>query len=224
MFLAKRVDGIILCSLSHDAVKSLREQKKNIPHVLVDTYENYKDFSSINIDNEYAVRCIVDHLVKLGHREFGFIGDRIVTPHRMQSFQFYLASHGINVDPENIRIGSERYETGGYLRMKEILSGRNIPTAVFAETDNLAIGAMSAAKKMTYRIPEDISIIGFDDIVASSFTEIPLTTMYQPKKKMGQMAARMLIDHIKGATDDKVVQVVLKPELIVRSTTGIPRD
>lgn len=222
-FRGKRTDGIIICSCSPETVEFLRENGNDIPMVLVDTFSDDDDFYSVNIDTDYGIHSIVEYCLALGHRDFGFIGDRVVTKRRLITYKQALMNHGIVLDSNHIHVGVERYERGGYLRMKELLSGQHIPTVVFAETDNLAIGAMSAAMELSVRIPDDISIIGFDDITASSFMGIPLTTIVQPKKEMGNRAAGLLIDLIERRAIEGPMKTVLKPELVIRSSSSHPR-
>jgi DNA-binding LacI/PurR family transcriptional regulator len=220
-FMRKRVDGIIACSVSKEFLNHTVKQQKNIPIVLVDAYNCSADFDSVSIDNAYGVQCVVEHLLQLGHKQFGFIGDRIVTSERLLTYNRILKQYGVPVREEYISIGDERYERGGYLRMQELLNLKVKPTAVFAVTDNMAIGAVHAVKEAKLRVPEDISIVGFDDIMVSSYLEIPLTTVLQPKFEMGRISAGLILDRMNDANNKFKQQIVIKPELIVRNTTTI---
>lgn len=223
-FLRKRVDGIIVCSISEEFLRHVKSKNYSVPLVLADPYTTKPEFDIVTIDNSYGVQCVIDHLVRLGHKEIGFIGDKIVTSERLNAFRKALSHFDIAVNESYIKIGSERYENGGYLRMQEMLSLPNRPTAVFAVTDNMAIGAMRAAFEANLRIPEDISFVGFDDIMVSSFMEVPLTTVIQPKFEIGRISANLLLSRIEERTAKFMQQVVLKPEMVIRRTTAAARN
>ena len=156
-FLRKRVDGVIGCSISEEFLNKINMINHEIPLVLADSYTANTDFDNVTVDNSFGVLCIIEHLVKLGHSRIGFIGDRIVTQERLTSYKKALEHHNITPSEEYIRISQERYEQGGFLRMKELLSLPERPTAVFAVTDNMAIGAMRAAFEMGFSVPNDVS-------------------------------------------------------------------
>jgi DNA-binding LacI/PurR family transcriptional regulator len=158
--------------------------------------------------------------VKLGHTRIGFIGDTIVTQERLASYKEALEYYNIAPVEKYIHIGQERYEHGGYLRMKDLLSMPEKPTAVFAVTDNMAIGAMRAAIEMGYAIPDDVSVVGFDDIMVSSYMEVPLTTIIQPKFEIGKISADLLLRRIDNTAGKFIQQIVLRPEMVIRQTTS----
>jgi len=219
LFLRKRVDGIMACSISSKSLDIIKRYKRNIPVVLADNFISCDEFDSVSIDNFYGVQCIIEHLINLGHRRIAFIGDKVVTHERLFAYQSVLAQHNIPIDNEYINIGSERYERGGYERMKELLKLNPKPTAVFAVTDNMAIGAIRAIKEVGLKVPDDISVAGFDDIMVSSFMEIPLTTILQPKFEIGKISAEILVNRIRSGSDKFPQHINIKPELVVRSTT-----
>lgn len=220
LFLRKRVDGIIACATSKECLDNIKKLKRDMPVVLVEPSVPCSDFESISIDNSFGVQKVIEHFVQLGHRKIGFIGDKFVTSERLDSYKIFLRQIGMPVREEYIRIGDERYERGGYLRMQELMELADRPTAVFAVTDNLAIGAIHAVKKSGLEVPDDISIAGFDDIMFSSYIETPLTTVLQPKFEMGKLSAQLLIGRINNSGSKFIQQIVLKPELIVRNTVA----
>lgn len=219
MFVRRSVDGIVLCSPNRITVDSWRKLKRDIPLVLLDAFEPYPDVDAVGIDNEQGVQAIVDHLVMLGHKEFAFIGDSKITPSRLSAYRAGLARHGLALDSRCIFVGEERYEEGGYIRMKELLTLAGRPTAVFTGTDKLAIGALRAAKEAGVDVPGDLSLVGFDDIMAAAYAEVPLTTVFQPKEEIGREAANLLLDRINHSGGDRR-NLVLPTRLIVRNTTG----
>lgn len=220
ILISKRVDGIIACTLTENALNTIRNKSKSIPIVLIDTYLKQNDYDSITIDNVYGVDKVVEHLSTLGHKRVGFIGDRIVTGERLDAFKKAGNKFALEDVERYIAIGSERYEIGGYLRMKELLEEKNPPSAVFAETDNLAIGAIHALKEKKIRVPDEMSIVGFDDITVSAFIDVPLTTVVQPKLEMGINAAKLLVDRINGIYRGNPREMQFKPELLIRNTTS----
>lgn len=220
LFMRRRVDGIILCSSTRKAVDHLRKLKRSVPVVITDTFEACADMDVVTIDHEYGVGGVIDHFLALGHREFGYIGDSKITPMRLDAFRRGLAERGAALQERRIFIGEERYEEGGYRRMAELLAQPDRPTAVFVGTDNLAIGAVRAARESGLRVPDDMSVVGFDDIIASAYAEVPLTTVLQPKQEMGRLAGQLLLARMDGEAAAGFRQVVLKPELIVRQSTG----
>ena len=219
LFLRKRVDGILACTISVESLNYIKTHKRNIPVVLVDNYTLSPEFDSVSIDNIYGVQCIIEHMVNLGHKSIAFIGDNVVTSERLTAYKTTLTRFNIPIEEKYIRIGCERYEYGGYLRMQELLKTDARPTAVFAVTDNMAIGAIRAISEIGLKVPEDISVAGFDDIMVSSFMEIPLTTILQPKFEIGRIAAELLVNRINSGNSKFPQQITIKPELMIRSTT-----
>lgn len=223
MFIRRNVDGIVLCSTYASTFEYLKKLKRGIPVVLTDIFESYSDMDTVGIDHEAGIRAVIAHLRSLGHTRFAYIGDRIITPHRLNAFRTGLAEQGITLDRRHIFQGAERNEDGGCRRMKELLGlpDRDRPTAVFAGTDNLAVGAMYAAREAGLRLPADLSIVGFDDIMASAYAAVPLTTVRQPKREMGGAAAGLLLERIEDGSR-AFQRIVLQPRLIVRETTAEP--
>jgi DNA-binding LacI/PurR family transcriptional regulator len=219
IFQSKRVEGIIACSVSQEFLNQARKIAKNIPLVLADTFTIDRDFDSVSIDNVFGVESVVEYLLKSGHKKIGFISDTIVSSVRLEAYKRALTMHDIPVKDEYIQVGVDRYEYGGYLLMKEIICLKDRPTAVFAVTDNMAIGAIHAVKDAGLNVPNDISLVGFDDIMVSSYMDTPLTTVLQPKYEIGKTSAELLLQRIKGIEIGITKQVVLKPQLIVRQTT-----
>jgi Transcriptional regulators len=219
LFYRKRVDGIIACSISLETIDYLKKHKRNIPIVLADTFHSCAEFDSVSIDNIFGVQCVVEYLVNHGHKSIGFIGDTVVTPQRLETYKTALERYNIVAEDKYISTGVERYEQGGYLRMSELLKLDRKPSAVFAVTDSMAIGAIRAIKESGLKVPDDISIIGFDDIAVSSFMEMPLTTVLQPKFEIGRISSELLVNRINDKGSKFTQTIVLKPELIIRSTT-----
>lgn len=223
LFLRKRVDGIIVSShmQTYELFKRMKNQKT--PIVLIDTYGDEPEFNSINIDNIYGVKQVIGHLVTLGHRDIAFIGDNITTAHRLEGYKLALKEFNLNFNDQLVCIDDIRLEKGGFDKMQKLLRGQEKVTAVFCVNDNMAIGAIKAAKNEGLRVPEDISIVGFDDLPIASYLDIPLTTVKQPKGEIGNMAASILLKNIDNKKHSFIQNIILKPELIIRQTTTIAK-
>ena len=221
LFEKKGVGGIIcIATVDRKIEKDLKDfkSKYNMPIIQVATEVELQDYDYIKIDEDYGISLAISHLAELGHREIGYIGETL-SESRLKSFNSLLKKNGLPINHDFIKVGTERFEEGGYKRMKEILALKKLPTAIFASYDSIAIGAMRAMTESGLRIPEDISIIGVDNINVAAYLTKALTTISSPVNDMGSIASRILLDKIED--NNAVVQhVALKPELILRETTG----
>lgn len=166
---------------------------------------------------------LMSYLIRdLGHSRIGFIGGNTPTYHadRFAGYQIGLKSHNIPEKDEYIIRGLVGYEEDGYNAMKQLLALREPPTAVFADTDVKAIGAIKAAHDVGLEVPADISIAGFDDIPGVELYTPPLTTVKIPYYDMGRQAVEMLFSRISGCKDGK--GVILKSSLLVRQSCSEP--
>lgn len=181
-----------------------------------------KDVSTVNTDNRKGIRLLLGHLVELGHKRFafldgGWLGDN---RDRREMFLEYLQEANLAIEPDWIQV-AENTATGGYQAMEKLLKLTPRPTAMLAADDVLAIGAMKAVADANLRIPEDISITGFDGLDLANFVCPALTTIRQPVEEMSAMALQLLIAVIDGGSPkNKIFQV--EPELLVRQSTGPP--
>jgi DNA-binding LacI/PurR family transcriptional regulator len=218
----KRVEGIVISSIGNGAnLESIRELKREkIPFVLVDERLDREPTDYVIIDNTKGAFKLTEHLIKLGHKRIGFIDASIATRSRLEGYKKALVHYGLGFDEKLVKQGRFNNESYGYKMMKEFLKMRNRPTAVFACNDNMAIGAMRAIKEDRLRIPEDIAVVGFDDVKVASFLETSLTTMAQPKYEIGKMAYQILFEKMKDGDESQFRQIVLEPKLIVRESSG----
>ena len=165
----------------------------------------------------------VKHLLSLGHRRIGAItGPRgwIATEDRLRGFHAALASAGILTPPELVVTGDFQIEPGA-IAARKLLALADRPTAIFAFNDNIAVGVMQVARELGLRIPEDLSVVGFDDLEAAEIVTPALTTIRQPIAEMGRMAASLLERLIEGQTIE-AMHVELRTQLIVRDSTAPP--
>jgi len=218
-----------------DALFRLKEMK--IPFVLVDRYYSDFDTDYVVVDNYGGAHDAVMHLIKCGHRRiahlYGTAGS--ANDARLQGYLTALGESGLVYSPAYVRkMGTnvvrqngDRFEPdieGGYRNMCELLALPEPPTAVFAGNDYQAIGAMRAIKEAGKKVPDDIAVIGFDDLKFSSLIEPPLTTVRQPKYDIGRAAFRILLQrihhHDENDTWNSHLHEILKTELIVRKSCG----
>jgi DNA-binding LacI/PurR family transcriptional regulator len=226
------VDGIIVATRSNlagdDYLRKIVDS--NLPVVVVGRDFQHPAVDSVAADNLTGGFEATQHLIDLGHTRIGFIGASFNGRSGLKRLQGYfkaLEQHHIEVDERLVTGRKEAVsevpgystEKMGYEGMRRLLSLPNRPTAVFARNDFTAIGAMTAIKESGLRIPEDIAIVGFDDIPLAVHTSPPLTTVRQPMRLQGQMAAEMLLRRIDLDDDQPRQEFVLNCELIIRGST-----
>ena len=222
----KRVDGIILTPATgeHTNIKLFEELRwDKIPLVFIAYY--LKEFKGIYVVVDHALGgyMATKHLIELGHKRIGHLGyseclgtgDRI-DKKRLEGYKRALAEHNIEFSQELVVKNVCSWKSG-YYSMKELLKIKNRPTAIFAVCDMTAWGAMQAIRQVGLRVPEDIAMVGFDDLKIASLMEVPLTTIAQPKYEMGKIAATKLIKKIEHK---KVRGTILKPKLVIRKSSG----
>jgi LacI family transcriptional regulator len=211
------IDGAILVT------PTVLEAKEGVHVVAIDPHTGPSGMPTVDSDNFAGAKLATNYLLGLGHRRIGFIGGRPDLESarlREAGFREAMTAAGIKVDKALIRVGGYRTETAeGPAR--ELLSQSNRPTAVFAANDLSAIATMTAARSLGLTVPDDLSVIGFDNVPESALASPPLTTIKQPLQQMGAEALRLLVDLIAGA--DRDIHVRLPTELVVRATCTPPR-
>jgi LacI family transcriptional regulator len=193
------------------------------PLVAVDPHSGNTDYPTVIATNRAGALEMMDYLTGLGHRRIGFIGGREELKsanQRRRGYEDGLQKAGIPVDAELIQQGDFRRETG-HLRARELLGLPNPPTAIFAANDESAIGTIEAAREAGLRVPEDLSVAGFDDIPEASYITPALTTVEQPMKKMGHIATEMLVNLIQDEKTTVQVHEVATRLVIRDSCRGI---
>jgi LacI family transcriptional regulator len=219
----RQVDGAIVALFHHDhqALKSLLD--KNISLVALIPYAQdvgILPLDTIYIDNSAAAFMAVCHLVEQGHSRIGMVAGSPNTPtglRRIRGYQRALESHHLPLDETIIREG-EFTDRGGYESMKRLLMVSPRVTAVFAANDLMAIGAMVAIREAGLSIPEDIAIVGFDDIFSAAMISPPLTTINQFKQNLGRRAAEMLFERLDGSVTGNGRSQEMPFELIIRKS------
>ena len=215
------VEGIIFasCKLQDKAVEKLI--KDGFPVVLVNRKLNKEIGDYVVLDNAYGAYLLVNHLIHQDYRRIAMIsGPRSVSTSadRYQGYVQALKDKGLKLDKTIIKYGPFSQETG-FKFTKQLMSLMNPPRAIFCGDDAIALGAMKALGQLGLRVPEDVSVAGFDDAEISSHPLIRLTTVSQNLKKMGKLAARTLVDRIEER--QKAPQrILLEPHLIIRRSCG----
>jgi LacI family transcriptional regulator len=234
MLRGNRVRGLIVIGGSNLIDELVRElARQPVPLVLLDNYLYDVPLDGIEMDHAIGGYLATRHLIEIGHREIGFVAGPAkyrTLSDRADGYRRALLEAGLAVDPDLIAYppgihGSKK----GYHEMRDLLARSRRPTAVFAVSDKAAFGAIDAIREHGLRVPEDISLVGFDDVHEASLLDPPLTTIAVPKRLMGRLAVRLVADRL-GLTGEGVVTIagptklVVPVSLVVRGSTAPPRD
>ena len=219
LFSENGVGGIIYVTENDKTQKIINNScSRNIPIVLIANDTDTQNHDYIKIDDNYGVELAVEHLIRLGHKRIAYIGDRL-TANRYKIYEATMERNNIDIDSKIVKTTDVRYEESGYRSMQEILVLKNKPTALFAAYDDIAIGAVRAIGEAGLNIPQDISVIGFDNIRVCPYLMVSLSTVSNPVNDMAEVSVNILIKKIESGDSRAIQHVVLRPELIVRETT-----
>ena len=219
---AKQVDGVLVDGLVLPPDRITRFVREGLPIVCLDRDIDSTLVPLVQVDNRLGARLATEHLLELGHERIGHIAgppDLGISDERIEGYRDALRAAGIAVDPELIAVGSFT-EEGGY-EAARVLSDKWDLTALFAANDLSAIGALSALVQSGRRVPEEVSVVGFDDLRLSRFTNPPLTTVHQPAGEIARHAAELLLELASGRPVERM-RYFLEPGLVVRSSTAPP--
>lgn len=204
-------------------------RKHGVPVILVDNEfaKNGEYIDAVVIDNVMGAKEAVSHLISLGHRRIGYLGGPRQAPslrEREIGFREAMRQAGIDVDETLVVFDEDPNRFGspaGVSLAEKVLLNPNPPTAIFTDNDAVAFGAITTAQRLGFAVPDQLSVVGFDDISLSSYASPPLTTVRVPKEQMGAMAASRLLDMIvrKNKTP---VKIVCTTRLVVRQSTKLP--
>jgi LacI family transcriptional regulator len=177
----------------------------------------------VAIDNRAGSYAAISHLLDLGHRRIAFVAGRrdlSTVRDRLAGYEDALRDRGIAPDPRlvcHVEIEPEAATRA----TRRLLAWRDRPTAIFTYNDLMAVGALVAIRAADLRVPEDVSLVGHDDILYAPYLQVPLTTVAQPTRELAETAARLLIDRLRG-NEGPPRRVVLQPRLVVRASTAAP--
>jgi LacI family transcriptional regulator len=194
--------------------------------VLVDTLGLRADLPSVESDSRGGALTAVQHLLDLGHRRIACIEGPDRYPccvERTDAYREALAAAGIPVDPDLIRPAG--FHTGAaFKHAVELFGLDDRPTAVFTHNDQMAYAVLDAAAECGLRVPDDVSVVGFDDAIPSSHMRPPLTTIRNPFEEMGRRAAELLLDGLSDRSKPAVTHIRMPTDIVVRASTGpVPR-
>lgn len=222
LLLSRGVEGFI-------TVDTSIHERPSLPTVAVSGHQNLPGVTNIVLDHRRAAHLALEHLQQLGHERIAFIRGQTFSSDsavRWEAICEVAGELGIRIDPElTIQIESvDSTPQVGYPVAKNLLSRRRPFTALFAYNDISAIGSIWAIREAGLRVPEDISVVGFDDISGAAFSDPALTTVKQPLVRMGQIAARTLLEQIEGKSEG-VPEILVEPTFVIRrSTARISQD
>lgn len=216
LLLSRGVEGFI-------TVDTSITEAPPIPTVAVAGHQQLAGVTNIVLDHKKAVRLALEHLQQLGHTEIAFLKGQSFSSDsatRWSAIEEIAGEMGIRIRPElTVQLeGTDSTPAIGYPIGKELLARRKPFTALFAYNDISAIGSIWAFREAGLRIPEDVSVVGFDDIPGAAFNP-GLSTVRQPLVRMGQIAAQTVVDHIEGR-GEYVPEIRIEPEFVVRASSG----
>ena len=218
LFVERSVDGLI-------AVDTPWTLPLRVPVVTVSGHTQVRGVTNIVLDHARAAEVALQHLAHLGHRQIAFIKGQEFssdTDVRWTNIEKVAACLGLCIGPKLVAQlqGDSSSPDLGYKATEKLLATRKPFTALFAFNDISAMGAILALREAGLRVPEDVSVVGFDDIQSAAYQNPPLTTVRQPLRKMGRIAAETLLRRIRrSGTDRQAGETMVEPELIVRGTT-----
>ncbi|MWA15191.1 LacI family DNA-binding transcriptional regulator [Streptomyces sp. BA2] len=223
---ARASDGVILVTSVlepglHDELRRL-----GVPLVVIDPAGSpATEAPTVGATNWAGGMAATEHLLGLGHRRIGFIEGPprlLCSRARLDGYRAALDVAGVPVDDELI-VPGDFYHASGFTGCNQLLDLADPPTAVFASSDQMALGAIEALRRRGLRVPEDMSVVGFDDLPEVRWSAPPLTTVRQPLSDMGKLAARAVLDLARSVAPASP-RVELATELVVRASTAAPRD
>ena len=212
IFKSNQVDGIIFMAtkVKEEHIKVMNELE--VPIVVV--AQEIEGFSSVYFNEYDATRDITNYVIKKGHKKLGYIGvyeeDIAVGRYRKEAYIETLKENNIEIIEENIKTGDFAEKTG-YMLAKELMEGNNIPTAIVAVTDNLALGAIEYLVYNNYRVPEDIAVVGMGDSRIARVITPKLTTIHYHYKTAGREAAKIILDKLNNKSkNNKAIGIKVK--------------
>jgi len=215
----KLADGVIFMAPELDG-EELSLLGRDFPAVQCCEYKEDAEVSHVTIDNFEAAGKATKHLIALGHKRIGFISCSnkfLSTKRREQGFKAAIEAAGLEYDHQLVVYGDYSFKSGRRAALN-LLNLKDRPTAIFAISDVMAIGVLRAAKEKGLKVPEDLAVVGFDNISFSSMCDPTLTTISQPKYDLGCTAMELLLGNIRAGVNEPV-EIVLENELIIREST-----
>lgn len=226
---SRRIDGLLVLTPMENSLRPLRELARGgLPSVLIDMQYDSTDLNYIAVNNYRGGYLAAEHLLRLGYREIATLCGPLwmhVSQDRLDGYRAALRDWGVSIYPEWIVPAQDFDEEHGGYGMRTLLAADRWPRAVFAASDRIAFGAIRTLDRAGLRVPEDIAIVGFDDIPVAANFRPPLTTVRQPLERMGQLA----VEHLDGLLSGKInghqfLQATMETEIIVRVSCGVDKS
>ena len=218
------IDGVVLTTAMLNSSLARDLHARGVPLVYLNRVAEGVPADSVVVDNALGASLVAAELVRLGHRHIGALFGPTETStgrDRERGFRVALVSAGIELAEEDVRHGDYHFDTG-HEEMLDLMQDRSVrPTAVFCGNDAIAIGALNAARRLQLRVPEDVSIVGFDDFPMADWELMKLTSVHTPSSEMAELAARLLVERIEALPASlEPRNHVFAPRLVIRATTG----
>ncbi len=223
MLYRNRVDGLIAMPVGQDFRHFAEWLDKGRPVVLLDRCFDGIETNKVVVDNFTGSYEAVAHMLSYGHKRVAFIQGlpgTYTNTERLRGYRQALRDHGGDED-DALVVGGDFREENGYLETKLLMTMPNRPTAIFATSDLITLGALKAIYEEGLDIPSDVSMVMFDDFDFAPFLKCPITAVRQPKELMGEMAVKLLVDELRGESKGGK-RVVLKTQLVVRKSVAAP--
>lgn len=220
LLLNRKVDGLIISPVGLETSHLTEISKRKIPIVLLDRYFPELNIPFVTSDNYQGALEAVNLLIESGHKKIACIqGLRKTSPNndRVKGYMDAHKRNGLPID-QSLMVGDSFGEENGYIETKLLLKKRNAPTAIFAVSNLISLGAIRAITEEGLKVPEDISMISFDDQPYSRFLATPMTTVSQQSGQIGQIATKILIDQIESDTVIEPKGIFLPTRLILRDS------
>ncbi|QDT89659.1 LacI family DNA-binding transcriptional regulator [Gimesia algae] len=217
---ARQIEGLVVCPVGMEEAHLCQLARQKLPLVLIDRGFANKDLVTVTSDHRSGASMAMNELLEAGHRTIGVLQgmpETLPNRERLTGLKESLESYGLDFDPSLI-VGHHFDEASGYQAALHLLSTRPEITALFAFSNQNALGALRAAAERGRSIPEDLSLIAFDDFPFAAYLAAPLTSVRQDVKQLGQVAARLLLEQIRSSQSPKQNQYRIPVQLIKRSS------
>ncbi|MFH1842189.1 MAG: LacI family DNA-binding transcriptional regulator [bacterium] len=217
-----RIDGLIMMAPDEASIDIVERVRRRVPVVLLNPRIHVEHCHSVGIENFDGARAAVEHLLSLGHRDIAFIAGpegNVDAEERLRGFRQALTAAGLDVDRAQVAAGDFR-EIAGFEAGTRILAHRPRPTAVFAANDSMAIGLLAALRRAGCRVPEDMAVVGFDDVAIAGYLNPALTTVHVDACGLGGHAVEMMLSAMEAGRHVAPVRQMMPAVLKIRQSCG----
>lgn len=208
------VDGIIIVNNN-----AIIDNSQDIPAALIEPLVECPSLSSINIDNQAATEAAICHLMEMGHTRIGFAGEELTTK-ALANFKTAMLNAKLPILPEYIKVSSMRFEQAGTELAEEWLAMEEPPTAIMAAYDYIAIGIINSFRNHGYQVPEDVSVIGMNDIGIIPYLVTPLSTIRNHTEEACKLAVESIMSKLNGVERTMKESISVHSEFVARKSSG----